>query len=103
MTSLLYLLTLYVPYWFGGGPRRYRLVVRPNGKWRIEMYGGGCGPFWANAHFMSSDFDYVTAVKLMAMWSQREGAEIVVDFKDDPYDYQDDYETTESLRNLQDE
>jgi hypothetical protein len=56
-----------VSYWIGGGIVKYRVKGC-----RVEMKGGGTGPFWWFAHF--SDFDSPKQAEIFAKrWAKTEG------------------------------
>jgi hypothetical protein len=53
--------------WLGGGPLKYRARGC-----RVEMKGGGTGPFWGFAHF--SDFETPEQADVFARkWAETEG------------------------------
>jgi len=61
----------WIKWFLGGGMRRYR--VRGC---RVEMKGGGCGPFWGFSHMHT--FGSPERAEFMARkWASQEGGKFV--------------------------
>lgn len=72
MHSLHYFVTVYIPYIFGGGKRKYRVRQVGEQAWSVEVYGGGAGPWWAAT---CSDCDsYEVAYHLASKWANDTGS-----------------------------